>query len=536
MNVNMASIVTKDDFLTVSNADACLQAFAKYMSDRYKFDVNDKSVSVDPKKLMFVVMQQVANSSKDGSADTRKLNNIVLNTARDYYVQQFALNGQATQVHERDFELHGRRKVPDESAVPMPTINTREKVSVPPPRYEDLSNSTVVPPKIPNELVAQRENTIDEQALLQRLEDERKRRMSEVPTPVPAGDELEQPAVQIPSYDEVCNDPPPAFANHNQDAIIKPPRWNFEVVEKYLALNGFDRDWSQQKERFKFSVEFSDGANTKDVRWIEISKIIIPSEIRDVRTMTNIPKQHFNHSFDFGFQYVSLHIDEFTGVYIGNDNAFAHLVFDTSYCSQNGRGYVVLKPMSTERLNFTPSPLSSLSRLSLTLLRPSGQLFNDSRDAYTIWSISHEPINQTYLRVTTTTFHDKNEFAVKDTIAFFGYSMMPHETSTVSQAAYNRFVSFVNRSQGHEIMQISQPNCDGYFRGFYIKAPGKFNALTGVYEVDQDMIAALTEYNDAHGPFVTPSTNGDIINQSLQVSAMFTLGVEQAIAHPSRNS
>jgi hypothetical protein len=79
------------------------------------------------------------------------------------------------------------------------------------------------------------------------------------------------------------------------------------------------------------------------------------------------------------------------------------------------------------------------------------------------------------------------------------------------------FNAFINRPQGHEIKQIGGTNDDGYFRSFYIQAPGNFNRMIGKFVLDTDMISVLNEYNSQIN-FCDPLTpsNGFILNNSLQ--------------------
>lgn len=464
--------------MTVDNAQACMTAFSRYMKDRYSFDIGSDKVPIDPKKIVFQVMQQVHKSTDPGSqVPIKTLNNIVLNTARDFYVNEFRLDARQQ-----------------------------------PPQHKSE-------PKLPEALVAKREVQVDPEDFMQQVEKIRQSRQESNAPP---------PMISVESID--CN-----TTSSAQDVLIPPKAVSKHIVEKFLSVNGFDRPWDSQKLRFQFSVEIGDGANTRNIHWIEVSKLIVPMEIHDTRSIANVPKQHFNYSFNMSFPFVSLHIDEISGVYDGTTNsitssAFCQLSYDNAFMSRYGRGFVILKPMSSERKYFYPSPLGSLGRMSFAIRRPNGALWNHSMDSYTVWHVSYEPINVSYLRITPSKYHDKNEFFVSDTIGITGYVLTRPSNATLPQSAYNAFMAFINRPEGHEILQPSQPNDQGFYQGFYIQAPGQFDADQGKFLVDRDLIDAMNESNNAVEPFLTPFSNGSMINQSLQVSMVFKMGVEQGDA------
>ena len=74
----------------------------------------------------------------------------------------------------------------------------------------------------------------------------------------------------------------------------------------------------------------------------------------------------------------------------------------------------------------------------------------------------------------------------------------------------------MNQGVGHEIKQLGSPNDNGYFKTFYIEAPGRFDKVCGKYEVSQPQIDALNAYNDGITWNTHTATNGSIMNNSLQ--------------------
>jgi hypothetical protein len=87
----------------------------------------------------------------------------------------------------------------------------------------------------------------------------------------------------------------------------------------------------------------------------------------------------------------------------------------------------------------------------------------------------------------------------------------------VSADYVKRFNDFINRPEGHEIRQIGSANDYGYFKTFYIQAPGVFDKVQGRFVLDSNLITTLNAYN-THIDFCDPATptNGLIMNNSLQ--------------------
>jgi hypothetical protein len=85
--------------------------------------------------------------------------------------------------------------------------------------------------------------------------------------------------------------------------------------------------------------------------------------------------------------------------------------------------------------------------------------------------------------------------------------------------------SFINRPEGHEIKQLGNPNDNGYYRTFYIEAPGNFNKSLGQFEVNLAQIIALNDYNAPINYNTVTTTNGSIMNHSLQNTISMKLKV-----------
>jgi hypothetical protein len=77
--------------------------------------------------------------------------------------------------------------------------------------------------------------------------------------------------------------------------------------------------------------------------------------------------------------------------------------------------------MQHEKKIFYPAPLSSLNKLSLSLLKPNGALFNNSMDNFNILKLEYDGAKPNYLKITTDIYFDKNEFFIGDFILIKSY-------------------------------------------------------------------------------------------------------------------
>lgn len=384
------------------------------------------------------------------------------------------------------------------------------------------------------------------------------------------------------------------------ELLLKTPQTS--IQEKYLLVNSFDREWTVQKERYRYKVKFVQ--STKEIRrlpyyennpvvpftatattsglpntsgWfdtktniayppydsavgkgdiigyeeiqyaadadanvqsrfknvtsISVSNVIVPMDIATMNnsssslagTSTAIP--FFNNNYNFNYPYVLLQIDEFNDIYDGTDDtirrAFCQLVIDTTYFSNNGRGYIVLRPAQGEKKVFQPTALATLPTLSLSLLKPNGDLMNSSQDGFTLLKLEHEGYNRAYIKVVTNTYFDRNEFYRGDNVVIRHFTLFKI-TNAQDSAQISRFNQFINQPTGHEILEIGDANDNGYYRTFYIQAPGSFDSLIGQFVIDEATISQLDLFNQSVD-FTVNSANGYILNVSLQNSVSFRI-------------
>lgn len=320
------------------------------------------------------------------------------------------------------------------------------------------------------------------------------------------------------------------------------------LVTRYLMVNGFDRNTALYKSRFEFQVDLTpNDATFKDIRSIAAKQLIIPREIMEEKSVTNIPKTVFNHKFGLRHQYLILQVDDFQNVYRSpstpSSRAFAHFVFDGLHETQFGRQYIYLKPMLGEEKRFDTNPHTQLATMSLSIRQPNGELLNKSLDDYRLFKLDYDETNSKHLNVRLGRYFDKNEFFVGDRVLFSGfkarYFIGPNPNDYYNHPRGAALEDFVNRPEGHDILEVIDATATGYYSSFYIQAPGEFDATTGKFMVDLDSVdgdparVPTSVLYDLNQNINFPSSLstifeiGKVLNLSLQVSIGFSIVEEE---------
>lgn len=324
------------------------------------------------------------------------------------------------------------------------------------------------------------------------------------------------------------------------------------IVERYLMVNGFNRDFVIYKNRFEFQVNLNTNDSTfSDIRSIAAAKLIIPREIMEERTLTNVPNMNYNHRFGLRHQYLILQFEEFQNVYrspsLPSSKAFAHFVFDSSHTTPFGRDYIVLVPVMHEELRFNTNVYTQLSTMMLSIRQPSGALLNKSQDDYRLFKMDYDQTNSKHLNVRLGRYFSKNEFYVGDVVRFTGfrarYHIGPNPNDYYSPPGATDLESFVNREEGHDILEVIDATASGYYSSFYIQAPGEFDTGTGLLDVRLDLVdgdptrspqSVLFEVNQnttfpksLAAPDAQVFEMGKCVNLSLQVAIAFKIKIEE---------
>lgn len=520
-------------FFSEENLRLLVNISKKYMQDKYNFTENDKI----HKKLIYNIMSDIDEEFKGKNIPLENKNINVLNTAKDFYITKYKLqviNKPNIQSLSRDKEIFGNRPMNTQTIVP--DINTYQK------KHEQEDNTPI------NRIMEQRDSELginnkpdinklapstkdtpeDNELFMKRLKDFETQRNIDERNQI---DKETHDMLQIDKHDPKTifinfpnqQQPPLDEPLQGSKALtINPKTTQSRLIDKYISINSQDRVWWNSESILRYQYYVNINTRIRNIDSINVGKVIVPDEI--IQFIDPV-KPSFNYNYNFSYPYLVLRIEEFNDIYEGTNDVirkgFCKLVFHKAYKGQNGRGYVILKPEQKERKYFYPAPLSSLNKLTISLLKPSGQLFNNSTDNHKILNIETDPNKPEYLKITSNMYFDKNEFSVSDCVLFKNYNMTKLSISQFD-VDIKIFNSFINRTEGHDILELGDVNASGYFNIFYIKTVGEFNPIIGEFTPSTQTINCLNNYNN----YAPPNTvNGCMMNLSLQHSISMKLDI-----------
>lgn len=533
-------------FYSEENLKVLVNISKKYMHDKFEFVIEDEKAL---KKLVYDVMTSLEEECEGKNVPFEKKNIAVLNSIKEVYVKKHGLGQTAKKPNiqslNRDKEIFGNRPVNIANLVPSVDPYQRRaevareardsKSSKNQHFFEDLSVTRIIEGRdedLYGKKTSQssidvlgpvtKETAEDNETFMRKLKDFEEQR-KDLEKDFDSRLDVDRETHKMLATEK--HDPKALFVAHEpqtylqeparKELTINPRTTQTRIIQKYISLASQDRPWwtGDDPYRYKYSVVLE--SRLRNIDAMQVGKVIIPDEIVQ---LNNPVKNTFNYDFTMAFPYLILKIEEFNDVYDGTNDvikrAFCKLIYNKSYKGQNGRGYVILKPEQKERKFFYPAPLGALGRMSISILRPSGALLNNSFDSYKALSITYDNTKPNYIKVTTSNYFDTNEFFVSDTIVIKGYIMTKLSLLQTDTDIQN-FNLFVNREEGHEIIEQGNTNVSGFANSFYVMAPGGFNPSNGQYVVFSTQISCLNDYNTALG---TPSSNGFIMNLSLQNS------------------
>jgi hypothetical protein len=89
------------------------------------------------------------------------------------------------------------------------------------------------------------------------------------------------------------------------------------------------------------------------------------------------------------------------------------------------------------------------------------------------------------------------------------------------------FEAFINRAQGHEIVQLGASNDQGFVNAIYILAPGMLDTSAGRVIVDEQIlsvVSAMGQGRDDPAALIEVTSPATILNVSLQPVLTMRLG------------
>lgn len=538
-----------NNFYTTSNMKNLINIIKDYMSDKFNIDLSLSDTEENTRKIFLTVMTDVnnMNQNQNKNLSLQDTNIQVLAKVKDYYCSKLNLTPNANlkkpniQNLTREQTIYGDRPLKQNIIIPEQNPyfkrddaqNTSiEKILS---EREDVNPKKVIPDfnTIANVTKETSQNQDEFIKKLQDLQNERNKIQFENLN-VPKADI--DPAVL---YRTVQKNDDDAFTDQNKkfkditirnqsftdgvENFIIPKKNDNVIIEKYLSINSIDRDWSNGLDslRYRYGINFLTKNNDlmnkyKNIDSIKVGKVIIPCE--------QIPSNNASNHINFSYPYVILSIDEFNDVYDGTNDAirksFCNLIYESSYRSPNGRGYIVLQPVQDEKKQFYPAPLSTIQKLSISLLQPNGELLSNSQDSYQI-SLVEQDTDPNKLLVTLSAYFKPIDLFNLDYVLIQNFAI----TQLVPQqliSDVNSLNEFINRSSGHEILSLGTPNANGYYNKFYISAPYTFNKSSGTNNIQTALMNCLNYYNLNN---TSSAPNGILLNQSLQHSISFKVDI-----------
>lgn len=358
--------------------------------------------------------------------------------------------------------------------------------------------------------------------------------------------------------------------NLQQDNIIREENViSWKETEYNVFLYSVDRNWlnNTRENRYNFSVVFDPGNNGnvlpptqqvqrkfKNITRIELVKAILPIE-----GLTTLIKQDPIKGNDTSYQlnvlsfpYVTVVIDELDSNNWGTDNmidkSFGVIQYDANWLSDpfsgaDSRGYTAFIPkfMKCQKV-YTPTPLSTLQKLSISLVQPNGNLISTSQDALDIDTIfgAGAPLTAgsvfdivvggqpKYFFIFTSAFFSRFQFTMGDIIRVGNFNYLPEVTNTIP--ALNEFATWINNTSGYVVAGIGYrdptggafvdgANAVGYANCIIIDAR-YFDPISGSTELAP---FGLNINNDlsANAPYLLIPRR--IINLSRQVQLVFRI-------------
>lgn len=353
-------------------------------------------------------------------------------------------------------------------------------------------------------------------------------------------------------------------------------------VSHYIMVNSIDRDWynaSQQQTRYNFRVKFRANADEKgahinelfrNVTRVELVQAILPQDnvLIPFDTRPYLDVLHFPH--------LILQIKEMSEVVQGTnteyDRTFSVLVFDKKQDSevlsgdfisgtsdtivnsapkyqtnkQYHKGWYRFIPAYFEKKVFHNQPLAKLDSMTCRVLTDKGKDINVQQDVMEIenivytaaisglteanfeYDLTHSYPNDAdaetrkYVRIQTTNCFSNKQYRLGDNIRIQGYDLL---TSDANNAA---FVSFINRDEGHYVLNTDVSNLavgenQGYTCNLYIAPPGELNGTLNAL----DASTYLDGTNIDTSNYSTNSNVGRLINANLQTHYLFRVVTRQ---------
>jgi hypothetical protein len=319
-----------------------------------------------------------------------------------------------------------------------------------------------------------------------------------------------------PTLAQAIADREPAGGLQQNIIVREPSTMTYQETELNLVIYSGDRDWTvnNRETRYNFSVNF-DPSNLptglrmnptstvkfRNITRIEFVKAILPGENLEqmlqktavIDPDTGVITYGYKAGYTLTalqFPYIQVRVPELEtnsyGTNQGLNAAFATLQFDANWIgevAQDGyytpltRGYLAMIPkfMKCQKV-YTPTPLSTLQKLSFNFQRPDGTALSTLPDTVDIadiitsktnastststWPYGYDSTQESntsaaYYTIRTSTFFNQYAFVFGERIVFknLTFSTAP-TTGTNATAQLADFLNWLQRDEGHIIMAV----------------------------------------------------------------------------------
>lgn len=561
-------------FVTLPNLQECEGRLTSFLAAQHGMTLQTPEELKELRQNLYRAMLEVSKRSQPGDT-LRSLNNQAINKAlasmlngsSDQQMQQQMQRKAPDTMQRRDLDLYGMRQLSDRVPVPTSTSDFKrgdvvaathkaelEARAIPTAGPKDVARaSEIVPAFNQEDFEARLEQLTASRTQVHQISSSSSPEMSAQPWDVGTlSDANALGAIHATQpdptalYSNVTRSDNKTNTNNTDENVVEsrtalllpPPSGDSAVVvTKYISINAADRDFVAQPMRFKFTARTSgtqDGSSLsgtyKDIAWMEATRLILPMEIVSAQGSLLDTKSFYRTDFSLAYQYVLLALEGFDALYDGTNEvirrAFTMFLYERDYKAPNGRGYVIMKPAQGERKCF-PTPIASLRDINVSVLKPNGTLFNNSGDTYTASHFQYETSNRMYLKVILDQYYDRNELFVGDSVMFRNFAVEKKADAVGAPVYIAAFQAFINRSQGHEIVQVAASNDQGFVNAIYILAPGMLDTSVGRVIVDEQIlsvVAALGQGRDDPAALVAVTSPARILNMSLQPVLTMRLG------------
>jgi len=347
----------------------------------------------------------------------------------------------------------------------------------------------------------------------------------------------------------------------------------YKENEYNLFVYSADRDWvaNKSQNRYNFTVNFDPANNGpgatyapsasvkfKNITRIELVKTILPIEGVDIiQTVTNATGPVYGTALNINvlsFPYLNVQIPELDTNSFGTDTylnqAFATLQYDANWVTDNNTaskgGYLAMIPkfLKCQKV-YTPTPLATMRKLSISIQRPDGCLVSDTLDTLdvnaivssywingsgaTVTGTDYDDTTGTYLWINTSTWFSRFMVNQGDRVQFKNLSFPASYAGNA--AARDDLLTFLQRPEGHLVVQIAYStaapayidgaNSVGYANYIIIRSK-MTDPTTGSTSVDTFGKLGSTANNTFLNTLTpTNGATGRLINLSHQTTLVF---------------